>query len=108
LRAERKENAHHTSWLWFMMRPFEEKYMPGMYFFNCNGPVQVGPFGNCDEARQDAENQFGGPCQFLGCTEPPCGCAAQLADPNWEPDDAFLEAAAKRKRGRPHVQSLNK
>lgn len=34
--------------------------MPGMYFFNCNGPVQGGPFGNCSEARQDAENRFGG------------------------------------------------
>jgi hypothetical protein len=71
--------------------------MPGMYFFNCNGPVQVGPFGNCDEARQEAEDQFGGPCQFLGCTEPPCGCTGAAAvEPAWKPDSAFLEAAAKR------------
>ena len=69
--------------------------MPGMYFFNCNGPVQVGPFGNCSEARQDAENRFGGPCQFLGCTVPPCGCAEEAAmDLNWAPDEAFLKAAA--------------
>ena len=72
--------------------------MPGMYFFNCNGPVQVGPFGNCGEARTDAEVRFGGPCQFLGCTSPPCGCAEdESVDPNWQPDEAFLKAASERK-----------
>jgi hypothetical protein len=71
--------------------------MPGMYFFNCNGPVQVGPFGNCIEARQEAEAEFGGPCEFLGCTQPPCGCADDRAgDRYWKPGRAFLEAAATR------------
>jgi hypothetical protein len=75
--------------------------MPGMYFFNCNGPVRVGPFGNCSEARQDAEDRFGGPCEFLGCELPPCGCTDEKeADPGWKPDAAFLEAAAKREQQR--------
>ena len=71
--------------------------MPGMYYFNCNGPVQVGPYGNCNEALADAEQLYGGPCQFLGCDTAPCGCAGQATpDSSWKPDKAFLEAAAKR------------
>ncbi len=74
--------------------------MPGTYYFNCNGPVAVGPWGNCNEARQDAENQYGGPCTFLGCSEPPCGCDGEVARSTWTPDAAFIEAAAKRAKRR--------
>jgi hypothetical protein len=71
--------------------------MSGMYYFNCNGPVQVGPYANYNEALADAEQLYGGPCQFLSCDSAPCGAPSQEnVDPNWKPDEAFLEAAAKR------------
>jgi hypothetical protein len=72
--------------------------MGGLYYFNCNGPARVGPYGNYNEALQDCEMSFGGPCQFLGCDLPPCGAPAEIkADPNWKPDAAFLKAAKSRK-----------
>jgi hypothetical protein len=77
--------------------------MPGMYYFNCNGPLQVGPYGNCNEALQDPLVlqcvQAGGQVQFLGCDLQPCGCPNPPADPNFIPDKAFLEAASRRMKG---------
>ena len=76
--------------------------MPGMYYFNCNGPLQVGPYGNCNEALQDPLVlqcvQSGGQLQFLGCDLAPCGCPNAQIDTNWKPDKTFLEAAARRCR----------
>jgi hypothetical protein len=74
--------------------------MPGMYYFNCNGPIQVGPYGNCNEALQDSLIveciQQGGQPQFLGCDQAPCGCPNAPDDLSWKPNKEFLEAATKR------------
>jgi hypothetical protein len=73
--------------------------MGGMYYFNCNGPVIVGPWGNYNEALQDCENTYGGPCQFLGCTQPPCGNNASIStDSAWTPDEKFIKEASERKK----------
>jgi len=73
--------------------------MPGYYYFNCNGPVQVGPYGNYNEALQDCEDTYGGPCQFVGCSQPPCGAPQAIAKAQGSVLDAkFLADAEERAR----------
>lgn len=73
--------------------------MGGDYYFNCNGPARVGPWANYNEALQDCESSYGGPCQFLGCSQPPCGNPANIGhDPNWKADVTFLINAKKREQ----------
>ena len=73
--------------------------MPGDYYFNCNGPVRVGPWGNYNEAVQDCEMTYGGPCQFLSCSQPPCGNPRNVkADLTVKIDESFLAAAEEREK----------
>jgi hypothetical protein len=75
--------------------------MGGYYYFNCNGPVRVGPYANYNEALQEAENDYGGPCQFLSCSQPPCGNPANVkANLTVKIDAAFLAAAEEREKNK--------
>jgi hypothetical protein len=70
--------------------------MAGYYYFNCNGPVQVGPWANYNEALHDCEETYGGPCEFLGCSKPPCGAPGNT-ELSWKPSDEFITIATQRR-----------
>lgn len=72
--------------------------MSGYYYFNCNGPVQVGPWANYNEALLDCVDTYGGPCEFLGCSQPPCGAPPGInIASDWKPSEEFIAIAAQRK-----------